>query len=119
MAKRLSKGKTLVVGLGKTGLSCARFLAAKEVPAAVADSRAEPPGLDQLRLELPDTALFLGPFDPAVFGAAQRLVVSPGVPLSEPLIREAAARGVSILGDIELFAREVNAPVAAVTGSNG
>jgi UDP-N-acetylmuramoylalanine--D-glutamate ligase len=119
MAQRLSTGKTLVVGLGKTGLSCARFLAAHDVPAAVADSRAEPPGLEQLRLELPDTALFLGPFDPAVFGAAQRLVVSPGVPLSEPLIREAAARGVSIVGDIELFAREVNAPVAAITGSNG
>ncbi|MCP3871376.1 MAG: UDP-N-acetylmuramoyl-L-alanine--D-glutamate ligase [Gammaproteobacteria bacterium] len=119
MAENWSEGKTLVVGLGKTGLSCARYLAALNIPAAVIDSRIEPPGLEQLREELPDIAVFLGGFDPAVFGAAERLVVSPGVPLSEPLIKEAAARGVEILGDIELFAGAVSAPVVAITGSNG
>ncbi|MET0085988.1 MAG: UDP-N-acetylmuramoyl-L-alanine--D-glutamate ligase [Sedimenticola sp.] len=112
-------GKTLVVGLGKTGLSCARFLATRDVPVAITDSREQPPGLDELRSELPDTALFLGAFETAVFEAADRLVVSPGVPVDQPLIRQAMARGVPVIGDIELFAQAVDAPVAAITGSNG
>lgn len=111
--------KTLVVGLGKSGLSAARFLAARGLPVAVADSREQPPGLQALRDDYPDIANFLGPFDPSVFAAAQRLVVSPGVALAEPLLQEAIQRGAEVIGDVELFAREVQAPVAAITGSNG
>jgi UDP-N-acetylmuramoylalanine--D-glutamate ligase len=111
--------KTLIVGLGKTGLSCARYLARRGEPFAVTDSREKPPGLDQLREEMPDCAVFLGSFQAEVFEAAGRLLVSPGVAVSEPLIQAAAARGVEILGDIELFAREAAAPVVAITGSNG
>lgn len=111
--------KTLVVGLGKTGLSCARYLAGKGYQVAVTDTRERPPGLDSLEQELPGVAVFLGGFDPEVFRAAGQLVVSPGVAISHPLIREAQARGVPVLGDIELFAAEARAPVAAITGSNG
>ncbi|CAK0760426.1 UDP-N-acetylmuramoyl-L-alanine--D-glutamate ligase [Gammaproteobacteria bacterium] len=114
-----SKPLTLVVGLGATGLSCARFLARRGTPLAVADSRVEPPGLIRLREELPDVAVFVGGFDAKVFERAEQLVVSPGVSLSEPLIAAAMARGVPVLGDIELFARQVRAPVVAITGSNG
>ncbi|MEN8174668.1 MAG: UDP-N-acetylmuramoyl-L-alanine--D-glutamate ligase [Pseudomonadota bacterium] len=110
---------TLVVGLGKTGLSCARFLAARGVSVAVNDSRREPPGLAAIRRELPDLPVRLGSFDEALFAAADRLVVSPGVSLREPVIQEALARGVEVLGDIELFARHARAPVLAITGSNG
>ena len=112
-------GRVLVVGLGKTGMSCARFLARRGVAVAVTDTRIEPPGLSQIRRELPDVALFLGSFDRSAFAAAEMVVVSPGVSVEEPMIREAMARGVPVLGDIELFAREVQAPVAAITGSNG
>ncbi|MEJ1380833.1 MAG: UDP-N-acetylmuramoyl-L-alanine--D-glutamate ligase [Candidatus Sedimenticola sp. (ex Thyasira tokunagai)] len=111
--------KTLIVGLGKTGLSCARYLAARGLPVAITDSRSQPPGLAELESELPDTALFLGQFDSLVFEAAEQLVVSPGVAVSEPLIQAAIARGVPVIGDIELFAREVKTPVVAITGSNG
>ena len=111
--------KTLVVGLGKTGVSCARFLRAQGVWVAVTDSRAHPPGLDQLREELPEVAVFVGGFDAAAFAAAERLVVSPGVPVAEPLIQQALARGVPVLGDVELFVREARAPICAITGSNG
>lgn len=111
--------KTLIVGLGKTGLSCARYLAAKGVPLAVTDTREKPPGLDALKAEWPDLALFLGGFEPSVFAAAEQLVVSPGVPVSDPLIREAVERGVPVVGDIEIFARAARAPIAAITGSNG
>jgi UDP-N-acetylmuramoylalanine--D-glutamate ligase len=112
-------GKTLIVGLGKTGLSCARYLSARGIQVAVVDSRENPPGLAELQRDLPDIALFLGGFDPAAFAEAERLVVSPGVSLHEPMIQLAMERGASIIGDIELFADEANAPVAAITGSNG
>ncbi len=111
--------KTLIVGLGKTGLSCASYLASQGVPVAITDSREQPPGLEALKAELPDLALFLGGFDESVFAAAEQLVVSPGVPLSEPVIQAAMKRGVPVVGDIEIFAQVVNAPVAAITGSNG
>jgi UDP-N-acetylmuramoylalanine--D-glutamate ligase len=116
--------KTLVIGLGKTGLSCARYLRAQGAWVAVTDSRDHPPGLEQLRLELPEVAVFLGGFDPAVFAVAERMVVSPGVPMAMPLIQEALARGVPVIGDVELFAQAAArlqplAPICAITGSNG
>ena len=110
---------TLVVGLGQTGLAFARFLAACGESFAVVDSRAQPPGIDELRRELPQVPVFLGPFDPAVFTTATRLLLSPGVAPQEPAIAAAMAQGVEVLGDIELFARHVKAPVVAITGSNG
>lgn len=111
--------KTLIVGLGKTGLSVARHLRAQGISVAVTDSRSNPPGMEQARLEMPDTALFTGGFDPDAFDAAELLVVSPGVPVSEPLVAQAAARGTPVIGDIELFAQAARAPVVAITGSNG
>jgi UDP-N-acetylmuramoylalanine--D-glutamate ligase len=110
---------TLIVGLGSTGFSCVRFLADKDIRLAVIDSRDHPPGLQQLRDEFPDVALFTGAFDADVFAAAERLVVSPGVSLKEPVIRQAISRGIEVIGDVELFLREVSAPVVAITGSNG
>jgi UDP-N-acetylmuramoylalanine--D-glutamate ligase len=111
--------KTLIVGLGATGLSCARYLVTHGEFPAVTDSRENPPGLEALRKEYPDMAMFLGGFQAEVFNAASRLVVSPGVSLEEPLIRAAKARHIEIVGDVELFARAAKAPVVAITGSNG
>ena len=70
--------RTLIVGLGETGYSVARFLAGRGVPIAGTDSRLQPPALERLRETLPDLALFLGSFDPAAFDAADQLIVSPG-----------------------------------------
>ncbi|HBH36746.1 MAG TPA: UDP-N-acetylmuramoyl-L-alanine--D-glutamate ligase [Gammaproteobacteria bacterium] len=117
--EQMAAPMTLIVGLGSTGLSCVRFLAGRDVRLAVIDSRDHPPGLQQLRDEFPDVALFTGAFDADVFEAAQRLVVSPGVSLKEPVIQQAISRGVEVIGDVELFLREVSAPVVAITGSNG
>ncbi|MGB5831257.1 MAG: UDP-N-acetylmuramoyl-L-alanine--D-glutamate ligase [Thiohalocapsa sp.] len=111
--------KMLVVGLGKTGLSCARYLRGQGCVVAVTDSREVPPGLDQIRVELPDVALMLGGFADSAFEAADQIVVSPGVSLAEPAIQRALAAGVPVLGDVELFANTARAPVVAITGSNG
>lgn len=110
---------TLIVGLGKTGLACARYLAMGEEPFVIVDSRDEPPGLEELMRELPDAVCHLGGFKPELFSVASRLLVSPGVPLDEPAIKAASHAGVEVLGDIELFARNAEAPVVAITGSNG
>ncbi len=116
---RVQPKRTLIVGLGETGLSVARFLSARNVPVAITDSRDKPPALERMREEFPDVALFLGQFDASAFEAAQQIIVSPGVSLKEPLIARAIASGTPVYGDIELFARYVDAPVIAITGSNG
>ena len=109
----------LVVGLGKSGLSAARFLAAHGVAVAVIDSRPTPPGLDILRRELPEVECVTGPFDAERMRAAELLVLSPGVPLADPAVAAAVAAGVEVVGDVEIFARLADAPVIAITGSNG
>lgn len=111
--------KVAVVGLGKTGLSCARWLHAQGAEVAVLDSRTTPPALAQLQSELPDLAVLVGGFDAAVLAAADEIIVSPGVALDTPALRAAAAQGIPIFSDIELFARAATAPVIAITGSNG
>lgn len=111
--------KAMVVGLGKTGLSAARWLHAQGYAVAVTDSRAKPPGLDALRDVLPDAAVFVGGFSDAALANADLVVVSPGVPLSDPFIARVKETGVELIGDVELFSRIVTQPVVAVTGSNG
>ncbi|HXH03911.1 MAG TPA: UDP-N-acetylmuramoyl-L-alanine--D-glutamate ligase [Candidatus Competibacteraceae bacterium] len=113
-------GTTLVVGLGKSGLSMVRALhrlGAERV--IVTDSRAEPPGLAEVRAEFPGLECHLGGFAAAPFAKASRILLSPGVAAATPVIRDAAARGVPVWGDIELFARLTTAPVVAITGANG
>ncbi|RFA30323.1 UDP-N-acetylmuramoyl-L-alanine--D-glutamate ligase [Alkalilimnicola ehrlichii] len=114
-----TRGMTVVVGLGATGLACARFLHARGVPVMVTDSRPQPPGLAAARQELPAVPLALGGFDEPALCAAAEVVVSPGVALDEPALKAAAAAGVAMVSEIELFARYAQAPVVAITGSNG
>lgn len=113
------KGPTVVVGLGKTGLSCVRHLARHSLPFEVLDTRAAPPGLEALQREFPGVHPVLGPLEPERLRRASRVVLSPGVPRREPAVAEALAAGVPVVGDIELFALEATAQVVAITGSNG
>jgi UDP-N-acetylmuramoylalanine--D-glutamate ligase len=110
---------SVVVGLGKTGASCVRWLAKRGLPVQATDSRRAPPGLALLGELGEGLDLRLGGFDLSLLDGASRLLVSPGVSLAEPIAVLARARGIEILGDIELFAREARAPVLAVTGTNG
>lgn len=109
----------VVFGLGRTGLSCARFLAARGCAVSVVDTRAAPPGLASLREILPGANAICGDLRADVLAQAEHVVMSPGVPLDHPAVRAAAARGCEIIGDIELFARHARAPIIGITGSNG
>ncbi|RME35528.1 MAG: UDP-N-acetylmuramoyl-L-alanine--D-glutamate ligase, partial [Gammaproteobacteria bacterium] len=112
-------GYDLVVGLGTTGFSCARHLAAAGRRVVVCDSREQPPGRERLAMELPSVTCFAGPFAPELFRAAGRVILSPGLDPDLPAVTAAREAGIEIIGDIELFARLADAPVVAVTGSNG
>ena len=119
MSVIVSDRRTLVVGLGKTGLSCVRYLSEQGRDVSVADSRMTPPGLDELKARWPDLPVYLGRFDAELFAGFNELVVSPGISIAEPAIAEAAKGGAQIRGDIDLFAEAADAPVIAITGSNG
>jgi len=114
-----AKVENLVLGLGVTGLSVARYLKRNGVNARFFDSRSEPPGLDELNDLAPDADVVLGDSTDAALENINRIVVSPGVADSEPLLKAARSAGIEIVSDIELFAREARAAIVAVTGSNG
>jgi len=108
----------VVIGLGQTGLACARYLALKGERFVVVDSRENPPGMDELSTELPDVKLICGPFDAELLSSASELILSPGVAQSDPAIQAAVKAGAKLSGDIDLFCNEINAPIVAITGSN-
>ena len=111
--------KILVVGLGNTGISVAHFLQDLGFNFAITDSRDRPPLMDDFVQVMPDTPVFTGGFDEAAFKVATHLVVSPGVSLTEKSIVKAIANGSKIVSDIDLLACSVDAPIIAITGSNG
>lgn len=108
--------KVVIIGLGVTGLSCVNFFLARGVIPQVVDTRATPPGLDKLAAEV---RRHVGGLNDDGLRGADLIVASPGIALAHPALRAAAHAGVEIIGDIELFCREVRAPVIAITGSNG
>ncbi len=116
---KTSRSIQVVIGLGKTGLSCVRYLIANNANVAVTDSRENPPGLEEMRAHFPQVPLHLNQLDADLCSQAERLIVSPGVSLEEPAIASAIAKGIPAIGDIELFALAAKAPVIAITGSNG
>jgi UDP-N-acetylmuramoylalanine--D-glutamate ligase len=108
----------IVVGLGKSGMSLVRFLANRGVAFAVADTREQPPELETLRRDYPQVEVRCGELDVEFLCRADELYVSPGLALATPALQQAAARGVKLSGDIELFARNAKAPIIAISGSN-
>ncbi|MFA5939122.1 MAG: UDP-N-acetylmuramoyl-L-alanine--D-glutamate ligase [Sinimarinibacterium sp.] len=118
--RRYDGQRVLVVGLGLSGASALRYLVREGADVVVTDSRATPSGIDALRQQFPQVDFRLGAFSaPQPQPQFSMAVVSPGIALDEPFVCELAAAGIEIVGDIELFARAVRAPVIGITGSNG
>ncbi len=123
--------KVLVLGLGETGLSLVRWLTAQGAQVSAADSREEPPSLQVLQEQFPQVTLNRGSFGNELLEGIELIAISPGVPLSEPLVQLALARKIPVISDIEILAREIEAAkemqepgnrmpaVIAVTGANG
>jgi UDP-N-acetylmuramoylalanine--D-glutamate ligase len=105
------KKMIVIIGLGKTGFSCARYLTSQHIPFRVMDSRGNPPGLAEFNALFPGVPVTAGKFDEAVIHSAETLLVSPGVsPQTFPPEK--------VQGDMALFARAAKAPIIAVTGTN-
>ena len=111
--------KTAILGMGATGLSAARFLSSIGDSFVFADSRSEPPRLQEVRDHYPDTTFVLGAFEADLLLNMDRAIVSPGISLDEPALVAARESGVELIGDLELFLQHANAPVIGITGSNG
>ena len=121
---KLANTRALVVGLGETGLAMARWLARQGARVRVVDSRVQPPNVEALRSSVPNAELVAGPFASASFADVDLIALSPGVPVQTPEVEAAAARGVPVVSEIELFAAGVReftpaARILAITGSNG
>jgi len=134
--KRLAATRVLVLGLGASGLAIARWCARCGADVRVWDSRfgtpQSPPQLDVLNANVPRAELLAGALDAAALEGVQRVFKSPGLaPHDEriaPLLAAAAARGIAIEGELDLFAQALAAlkqergyapQVLAVTGTNG
>ncbi len=109
----------VIVGMGRTGLSVARHLQRCGFGLALTDTRAAPPELAGVQALGSGIVTRTGGFDARLLEKADIVVTSPGVPLDDPFFAQARARGLDIVGDIELFARAADAPVVGITGTNG
>jgi len=111
--------RVVILGLGKTGFSCAKFLLQQGYDVVVADSRPTPPMESALRDLNSEVQIHTGGFDLNLLAGSELLVVSPGIASDKPIVCAAREKGLEIVGDVELFARSVTQPVIAITGSNG
>ena len=115
----LAGRRVLVLGMGDSGLSAANWVQAQGGQARVADSRKAPPRMK----DFAGCETVAGRLDASLFDGVDLVCKSPGLALSEPVVSEALARGIPVLGDIELFAWHVraqsNSKVLAITGTNG
>jgi UDP-N-acetylmuramoylalanine--D-glutamate ligase len=109
----------VIIGLGKTGLSLAQYFVQKKQPFVVWDTRIAPPGIESFKSSFPNVLLLTGPLAPGALDKAAMLIVSPGVPLKESVIQSAIEHNIPVIGDVNLFAEQVDCQLVGVTGSNG
>ena len=106
----------LVIGLGRTGLSLARSLPALGARVRAADRRTSVAGVSTLE---PGVEIVLGRDGPDLLAGIDLVVPSPGVPADAAVLTEAVRRGIPVRSEIEVAFLALDAPVLAVTGTNG
>jgi UDP-N-acetylmuramoylalanine--D-glutamate ligase len=111
---KLAGRRVLILGLGDTGLSMARWVERHGGTARVADTRVSPPRKKDFSGEL-----HAGPFEASLLDGIDLVCISPGLSLEDEVVRRAVAKGIPVLGDIELFSWQNKVPVLAITGTNG
>ena len=119
MSQNSSIGKSVIIGLGQTGLSVAKYFAIKNIDFKVLDTRLTPPNLAEFQSIFPEIEIETGELREESVLEAKELVVSPGIGINMPILREAKRKGIPITGDIDIFSKSVSSPILAVTGSNG
>jgi UDP-N-acetylmuramoylalanine--D-glutamate ligase len=112
-------GKVAVVGLGLTGKSAIHYLQSRHEEVIALDTRVAPSGVDELQEKYPSMPIYLGSLEALLAQPVDRLVISPGVSLDEPVLQKIRQRKIPIFSDIDLFLEQNAVPVIAITGSNG
>ena len=113
------KKKYLVIGTGKTGLSCIDYLYKNNENIVIADTRSVPPNLEVIKNKYPNIRVQSGQITNDLINDSDVLVVSPGISFNESFIQKALELQKEVIGDIELFVKKTKAPIIAVTGTNG
>ena len=116
-SSEVEKAGKVIVGLGNTGISCAKHFVGAGVSFSVMDDNPAPAYLTELR-RLKKHIEF-SPITEEKLLMAEEIVVSPGVPLSTTALVTAREHGVPLTGDVAMFGAMAQAPVVAITGSNG
>jgi UDP-N-acetylmuramoylalanine--D-glutamate ligase len=116
--------RVLILGLGESGLAAARWCDRQGARLRVADTRTNPPGLDELKCRLAEADFRTGEFEKSLLESIDLLVLSPGLSPGIMVVIHARAQGIPVVGEIELFAQALrhlkqHVPVLAITGTNG
>lgn len=121
MKRTLNNQLVLVLGLGQSGMATLRWLATQGARLRVADTRSTHANVAVIQAELPQVEVHMGGFNEVIFKDVDLAIISPGIALSNPVIQQAMAQGIKVVGDVELFAqyRDPAAKVLGITGSNG
>ena len=109
----------LILGLGDTGLSIARFLSKQNIAYKIADSRLQPPLLSDYVAKFPNSNPILGDWTQALLTDIDEIFISPGIAQTQAIVIWAREKDIPVTSDIELFSRYAKAPVVGITGSNG
>ena len=117
MAFDVDGKRVTVVGAARSGLAAAKLLAARGAYVTLSETRAEVPEAAGLRAA--GVAVELGGHQTETFTSADLVVLSPGVPPDQPAVRAARARGVTVIGEVELASRWLRGRVIAITGTKG
>ena len=108
-------GLKVVAGLGISGVAAVNFLHQQGYRVAVTDSRATPPGHDQIPAEVQCS---FGQFDQELLLSAEEIIISPGLDPKLPEIQAALAKGIAVVSEIQILRRATDKPIVAITGSN-
>ena len=111
--------KSIIIGLGKTGLSVAKYFSAKGLPFEFMDTRSSPPMIEEFKTHFPDIKIEVGKLKESSLLGAKELIISPGLSIKTPEIQRAKEFGIPVRGDIDIFSKAAKAPIIGVTGSNG
>jgi UDP-N-acetylmuramoylalanine--D-glutamate ligase len=116
----LSGKKAAIIGVGKTGLATARFLAGRGVRMAVTDAKPVSAwGEARTALENLHAELTFAPYGPEILAGVDWVIPSPGIYPANPMLVEAVRRGIPVLSELELASRFITTPIVAITGTNG
>jgi UDP-N-acetylmuramoylalanine--D-glutamate ligase len=112
--------KVVILGVGKTGLATARFLASRGVRIAITDAKPVSAWGEALTaLENLQAELTVAPYGPGILTDADGVVPSPGIYPANPILVEAVQQGIPVLSELELASRFLTTPLVAITGTNG